>query len=103
MAAAARLVFLLAGVSAYKTAAPPVIDTGQTALTRRERAFLHDFYAGGLGEFAYRNGIDLSGLRIEGPDAPEAPGTTGARRPRPRAGTARSRAGARACPVRRGN
>ena len=78
VAAAARLVFLLAGVSAYKTAAPPVIDTGQTALTRRERAFLHDFYAGGLGEFAYRNGIDLSGLRIEGPDAPEAPGTTGA-------------------------
>ena len=77
MAAAARLVFLLAGVSAYKTAAPPVIDTGQTALTRGERAFLHDFFAGGLGEFAYRNSIDLSGLRIEGPDAPEAPGTTG--------------------------
>ena len=77
VAAAARLVFLLAGVSAYKTAAPPVIDTGQTALTRRERAFLRDFYVGGLGEFAYRNGIDLSGLRIEGRDAPEAPGTTG--------------------------
>ena len=31
--AAARLVFLLAGVSYYKTAAPPVIDLGQTALT----------------------------------------------------------------------
>ena len=78
VAAAARLVFLLAGVSAYKTAAPPVIDTGQTALTRRERAFLHDFYAGGLGEFAYRNGIDLSGLRIEGPDARKRPGQPGA-------------------------
>src|SRR5271170_4875146 len=32
--AAARLVFLLAGVSYYKTAAPPVIDLGSTALTK---------------------------------------------------------------------
>ena len=31
--AAARLVFLLAGVSYYKTAAPPVIDLGDTALS----------------------------------------------------------------------
>ena len=36
--AAARLVFLLAGVSYYKTAAPPVIDLGQTALTEAELA-----------------------------------------------------------------
>ena len=66
--AAARLVFLLAGVSYYKTAAPPVIDLGETALTELERAFLRDFYLQGLGEFAYRNGLDLSDLRIEGPD-----------------------------------
>jgi hypothetical protein len=69
-AAAARLVFLLAGVSYYKIAAPPVIHTGDLALTRRERAFLREFYLDGLGEFAYRNGLDLSGLRIEGPEAP---------------------------------
>jgi hypothetical protein len=69
-AAAARLVFLLAGVSYYKTAAPPVISTGDLALTRRERSFLREFYTGGLGEFAYRNGLDLSELRIEGPEAP---------------------------------
>jgi UDP-N-acetyl-alpha-D-muramoyl-L-alanyl-L-glutamate epimerase len=73
VAAAARLVFLLAGVSAYKTAAPPVINTGETVLTLRERDFLRTFYTDGLGEFAYRNGIDLSGLRIEGPAAPETP------------------------------
>ncbi len=73
VAAAARLVFLLAGVSAYKTAAPPVINTGETALTPREREFLRAFYMDGLGEFAYRNGIDLSSLRIEGPSAPGTP------------------------------
>jgi hypothetical protein len=67
--AAARLVFLLAGVSYYKTAAPPVIQMGDVALTAREREFLLGFYLDGLGEFAYRNGIDLSGLRIEGPEA----------------------------------
>jgi UDP-N-acetyl-alpha-D-muramoyl-L-alanyl-L-glutamate epimerase len=69
-AAAARLVFLLAGVSYYKTAAPPVISTGDLALTRREQSFLLDFYLQGLGEFAYRNGLDLSGLRIEAPELP---------------------------------
>jgi UDP-N-acetyl-alpha-D-muramoyl-L-alanyl-L-glutamate epimerase len=71
--AAARLVFLLAGVSYYKTAAPEVIDLGQTAITDRERDFLYEFYLQGLGEFAYRNDIDLTPLRIEGPSRP-APG-----------------------------
>ena len=63
--AAARLVFLLAGVSYYKTAAPPVIDLGATALTDAELAILREFYLQGLGEFAYRNNLDLTGLRIE--------------------------------------
>jgi hypothetical protein len=62
---AARLVFLLAGVSYYKTAAPPVIDLGATALTEAELAFLREFYLQGLGEFAYRNALDLTPLRIE--------------------------------------
>ncbi|NHC46189.1 endonuclease domain-containing protein [Motilibacter aurantiacus] len=67
VAAAARLVFLLAAVSYYKTGAPPVVDLGDTALTDRERDFLRAFYVEGLGEFAYRNGLDLSGLSFEGP------------------------------------
>jgi UDP-N-acetyl-alpha-D-muramoyl-L-alanyl-L-glutamate epimerase len=73
--AAARLVYLLAGVSYYNTAAPPVIDLGDTALTERELVFLREFYLSGLGEYAYRNGLDLSDLRIEAPTpaAPPAP------------------------------
>jgi UDP-N-acetyl-alpha-D-muramoyl-L-alanyl-L-glutamate epimerase len=63
--AAARLVFLLAGISYYKTAAPPVIDFGETALTAAELAFLREFYLQGLGEFAYRNALDLTSLRFE--------------------------------------
>ncbi len=68
--AAARLVFLLAGVSYYKTAAPPVIDLGATPLTAPEHAFLREFYLQGLGEYAYRNALDLTDLRIEAPLAP---------------------------------
>lgn len=67
VAQAARLVFLLAGVSYYKTTAPPVIDLGDHAVTDAERRFLRSFYLDGLGEFAYRNGLDLSGLRLDGP------------------------------------
>src|SRR5580693_2329461 len=83
--AAARIVYLLAGVSYYKTAAPPVIDLGEVALTERERAFLREFYLSGLGEYAYRNGLDLSDLRIEAPalavPADAAPGSAPASRP----------------------
>jgi UDP-N-acetyl-alpha-D-muramoyl-L-alanyl-L-glutamate epimerase len=83
--AAARLVFLLAGVSYYKKAAPPVIDLGQTALTEAELAFLREFYLQGLGEFAYRNTLDLTPLRIEARRAD-------AQTPEPREPTSRPRA-----------
>jgi hypothetical protein len=69
--AAARLLFLLSGVSYYKTAAPPVIDVGETALTGTEEAFLREFYLQGLAEFAYRNNLDLTQLRIEARRAPD--------------------------------
>jgi hypothetical protein len=92
--AAARIVYLLAGVSYYKTAAPPVIDLGDTALTEREAAFLREYYLAGLGEYAYRNRLDLSGLTLRaappggavpgtepGTAAPAAPGTGAEPRP----------------------
>jgi UDP-N-acetyl-alpha-D-muramoyl-L-alanyl-L-glutamate epimerase len=82
--AAARLVFLLSGVSYYKTAAPPVIDLGETVLTQAEEAFLRQFYLQGLAEFAYRNHLDLGSLKIEAKRAPDqpsaAPEPTGPRR-----------------------
>ena len=71
--AAVRILYLLAGVSYYKTSAAPVIDLGHLPTTATERDFLRSFYVNGLGEFAYRNGLDLRGLRIEGPDAAPVP------------------------------
>jgi hypothetical protein len=67
--AAVRLLALVAGVSYYKTTAAPLVDLGDLPTTAAERAFLRTFYVNGLGEFAYRNGLDLRGLRVEGPDA----------------------------------
>jgi hypothetical protein len=81
--AAARLLFLLAGVSYYKTAAPPLVDLGGLPTTAAEREFLTAFYRHGLAEFAHRNGLDLSGLAITGPDAPAPAGDGPAARAAP--------------------
>jgi hypothetical protein len=54
----ARLLWLAAGVSYYKTAAPRTV--GVPALTGPEREWLEALYREGLGEFAYENGVDLS-------------------------------------------
>ncbi len=70
--AAARLIFLLAGVSYYKTSAPPVIDFGEHALTPAERSLLNDFYRQGLGEFGYRNGLELD-IELRARDADPRP------------------------------
>jgi hypothetical protein len=71
--AAVRILFLLAGVSYYKTTAAPLIDLGDLPTTAAERAFLTGFYVHGLGEFAFRNGIDLRGIAVTGPDAAAGP------------------------------
>ena len=61
--------FLLAGVSYYKTnPAPRVVITAGTS-SSTERDFLQTFLIEGLGEFAFRNGIDVTGLRVHGEDA----------------------------------
>ncbi|MGN6331044.1 MAG: endonuclease domain-containing protein [Motilibacteraceae bacterium] len=75
LAAAARLVFLLAGISYYKTGAPPVVDLGEHAVTDLERDFLRTYYVKGLGEFAHKNGLlhELQDLRLEGPTREPAP------------------------------
>jgi hypothetical protein len=71
--AAVRILFLMAGVSYYKTTAAHVIDLGDTASSAEERAFLAQYYRHGLGEFAYRNGIDLGELSVVGPGATPSP------------------------------
>src|SRR4051794_4267557 len=47
-----ELLHLVAGVSYYKTAAPPLIDAPASAL-------LEALYTDGLAEFGYINGIDM--------------------------------------------
>ncbi len=72
VARALRLLHLVAGVSYYKAAVPPDIvvegDPPDAALA----ALLQAVYRNGLGEFAYRNGIDLGG-RIRFPTSGAAP------------------------------
>ncbi len=77
--AAVRILFLLAGVSYYKTTAAPIIDLGDTGTTAAERDFLTGYYVDGLAEFAYRNAIDLSGLSVVGPDRRRRPRRRGSR------------------------
>ena len=64
---AARLVFLLAGISYYKTGAAKtvVIPSG---LSAKERDLLIHFYREGLGEFAFVNQLDLSDVEIVAPE-----------------------------------
>jgi hypothetical protein len=58
---ALRLLHLIAGVSYYKAAVPPEIRIEGYAIDAQTAAFLQSVYENGLGEFAYRNGLDLHG------------------------------------------
>jgi hypothetical protein len=69
--AAVRILFLLAGVSYYKTRAAHVIDLGPITTTATERAFLTQYFVQGLGEFAYRNGLELGNVSVVGLDETE--------------------------------
>ncbi len=58
---ALRLLHLVAGVSYYKAAVPGAIVIDGYAIDADTAALLDTVYLNGLGEFAYRNGLDLRG------------------------------------------
>jgi hypothetical protein len=72
---AARLVFLLAGVSYFKAASPPLVTfaSGQNDLASAERELLWAHHVDGLGEYAFRNDLNLTGLRLDAADRPPGP------------------------------
>ena len=65
---ALRLLHLIAGVSYYKAAVPPEIRIDSYGIDADTAALLTLVYENGLGEFAYRNGLNLHG-RISCPIA----------------------------------
>ncbi len=58
---ALRLLHLIAGVSYYKAAVPPEIKIESGDIDSDTAQFLQMVYENGLGEFAYRNGLNLRG------------------------------------------
>jgi hypothetical protein len=55
-----RLLLLACGVSYYKAFAPDRVRCAAFPLDPVTAAFFTDFYVKGLGEFAWRNGVDLA-------------------------------------------
>ncbi|SFK35043.1 UDP-N-acetyl-alpha-D-muramoyl-L-alanyl-L-glutamate epimerase [Lysobacter sp. cf310] len=68
---ALRLLHLIAGVSYYKAAVPEEIRIDAYQIDADTAALLELIYVNGLGEFAYRNGLNLHG-RIRFPHAAAA-------------------------------
>ncbi len=58
---ALRLLHLVAGVSYYKAAVPVRIRIDSYDIDADTATLLESIYLNGLGEFAYRNGLDLHG------------------------------------------
>jgi len=58
---ALRLLHLIAGVSYYKAAVPSEIVIDSYAIDADTAALVELIYVNGLGEFAYRNGLNLHG------------------------------------------
>ncbi|WP_028839635.1 UDP-N-acetyl-alpha-D-muramoyl-L-alanyl-L-glutamate epimerase [Thermomonas fusca] len=71
---ALRLLHLVAGVSYYKAAVAGEIRIDGYAIDADTAALLETVYRNGLGEFAYRNGLDLRGkIRFRADAAPSQP------------------------------
>ena len=73
---ALRLLHLIAGVSYYKAAVPAEIRIEGDPIDAATAALLDSIYLNGLGEFAYRNGLDLRG-RIRFPALKPSPSRGG--------------------------
>ncbi len=59
---ALELLHLVAGISYYKAGLAHSIDPGKSRIDETLAEFLNELYLQGLGEFAYINQLDLSGL-----------------------------------------
>ncbi|AKC78902.1 hypothetical protein XB05_09290 [Xanthomonas arboricola] len=73
---ALQLLHLIAGVSYYKAAVPPTIAIDSYSIDADTAALVESVYLHGLGEFAYRNGLNLHGkihLPVAAPAAADAP------------------------------
>jgi len=72
---ALQLLHLIAGVSYYKAAVPETVVIDSYAIDAETAALVETIYLNGLGEFAYRNGLNLRGrfrLPVDG-EAMQAP------------------------------
>ncbi len=73
---ALRLLHLIAGVSYYKAAVPAQVSIDSYAIDADTAALVETVYLNGLGEFAYRNGLNLRGrfrLPVEAQAEPAQP------------------------------
>src|SRR5207253_3191674 len=78
--AALFTLFLIGGISYYKSCCPREIVVRPRALTEGQAAFWDRVYENGLGEFFYRNQIDFRGLvRFPSGAEPAPPPDPGAR------------------------
>jgi UDP-N-acetyl-alpha-D-muramoyl-L-alanyl-L-glutamate epimerase len=71
---ALRLLHLIAGVSYYKAAVPAEIRIDDYSIDADTATLLESIYVNGLGEFAYRNGLNLHD-RIRFPHTADAAGS----------------------------
>lgn len=74
---ALKLLHMIAGVSYYKAAVPPEIRIESSSIDAGTAEFLQGLYENGLGEFAYRNGLNLRG-KIKFPHTAESQTIAGA-------------------------
>jgi len=71
--AAARLWYLVAGLSYYKVGAARVVDLADTPVGPGARALLDAALRDGLAEFAFRNDLDLDDVEVTGGSAAPQP------------------------------